>query len=267
MMAEAAGEAMGSEAPFDRRLRRQARGRALPHLARHDFLLRHVACELAQREACLPPLPDGPVLHIGALAPVWEDLRPVIVADPCRRALAGRGLAVQCDEDRLPFARGAFALVRSVLVLHGVNDVPGSLRLTREMLKPGGWFLGALLGGVALAEVRRAFVEADLAAGGGVAVRVGPAIDPDAAPALLQRAGFADPVVDVERVTARYRSLADLARDARGMGETGFLAGRSRRPTGRARWAAAEAAFAQAREADGKVPVSAQILYLSARRA
>jgi SAM-dependent methyltransferase len=262
-----AAKEMQMEGPFDRALRRRARCRAVPGLADHDFLLRHVAEELALREAALPPLPDGAILHQGALAPVLPSLRTTMVIDPCRRALLPyRPLAVQCDEDRLPFADASFAFVRSVLVLHGVNDVPGCLVLARRLLRPGGWFLCALLGGFALAHIRRAFVDADLAIGGGVAARIGPSIDPAQASGLLQRAGFIDPVVDVELVTARYRTLADFARDARGMGETGWLRARSRRPTARARWLEAEASFQRQREEDGKVPVSAQLVYLSARR-
>jgi hypothetical protein len=72
-------------------------------------------------------------------------------------------------------------------------------------------------------------------------------------------------VVDVETLTVRYRRLADLAHDVRRAGDSGWLAARDRRPMARARWAAAEAAFAERAEADGKVPVAVQILYLTAR--
>lgn len=252
--------------PFDRALRRRARARAAGRCEGHDFLLRHAMAGLLEREAVLPPLPDGPVLQLGALCPVPQTARPLVVADPSREALRGQALAVQCDEDRLPFRDGSFALLRSALVLHGVNDVPGALALARRLLKAEGWLLAVLLGGFALAAVRRAFVDADLAAGGGVAIRVGPSIDPAEAAGLLQRAGFRDPVVEVETVTVRYRRLADFARDARAMGETGWLRARSRRPTTPRRWAEAEAAFARQADEDGKVPVSAQLVYLSARR-
>jgi NADH dehydrogenase [ubiquinone] 1 alpha subcomplex assembly factor 5 len=252
--------------PFDRRLRRQARCRSVRLREGHDFLLRHAVGGIAEREAGLPPLPDGPVLHLGALAPVPATMRMTIVADSCRQLLRDHQLAVQCDEDRLPFREQAFALVRSAMVLHGVNDVPGALLLARRLLKPDGWFLGVLLGGFALAEIRRAFVDADIALGGGVGIRVGPSVDPAEAAALLQRAGFRDPVVEVEPVTARYRTLVDFARDARAIGETGWLAARSRRPATKRSWAEAEAAFARQQEADGKVPVSAHLVYLSARR-
>jgi NADH dehydrogenase [ubiquinone] 1 alpha subcomplex assembly factor 5 len=256
----------GAGEPFERTLRRHARARAAGLRQGRDFLLRHASEGLHEREVTLPPLPDGPVLQLGALAPVPASMRPTLVADACRAALVGHRLAVQCDEDRLPFRDRSFALVRSALVLHGVNDVPGALALTRRALMDDGWFLGVLLGGFALAAVRRAFIDADLAGGGGIAIRIGPSIDPAEAAGLLQRAGFRDPVVEVETVTARYRNLADVARDARAMGETGWLAARSRRPTTAARWAEAEQAFARQREDDGKVPVSAQLVYLSARR-
>ncbi|MFA7440395.1 MAG: hypothetical protein WCZ66_05435 [Sphingomonadaceae bacterium] len=152
-----------------------------------------------------------------------------------------------------------------MMSLHGVNDLPGALILGRRALKPGGRLFAVFPGGYSLAAVREAFLTADAASGRGVAPRLGPTVDPAEAAGLLQRAGLGDPVVDIDTVTIRYRRLADLARDVRGMGDSGWLATRQRGLTTPSRWAAAEAHFAGLAGDDGKVPVEVQLLYLTAR--
>jgi SAM-dependent methyltransferase len=254
------GEADASRAPFDFELRRRARARG--QLVRADFLLRHACEELAAREALLPEGPDGPVLTLGAgpFTPPGH-----IAADIVRERLPAAGVRLLCSEDSLPFADSTLARIRSVMLLHGVNDLPGALVLARRALVSGGRWLAVFPAGLALPQVRTAFVEADVAAGG-VAARVGPTVDPEQGAGLLQRAGFVDPVAEVVEVRARYPDLVTLARDARAMGETGWLAARSRLPMTRGRWAAAEAAFSRTAGPDGKVTVTLELLFLSARR-
>jgi hypothetical protein len=147
-----------------------------------------------------------------------------------------------------------------------VNDLPGALLLARRVLLPGGRFSAVFPGGLALAEVRAALLAAD-AGLGGVAARVGPTVDPAEAAGLLARAGFREPVTEVVTVRARYASLQGFARDSRAHGASGWLVARDRRPMTRGRWARAEAAFASGAEPDGKVPVSLDLLFLSARLA
>lgn len=251
--------------PFDRRLRAQARARRFARPGA-DFLLHHAAEELAARLALLPPLPPGPILDWGA-ALAAPPGHPVLRADLARARLPAAGLRLVAEEDRLPLADACLAAIRSVLMLHGVNDLPGALLLARRALVPGGRFLAVLVAGAALPELRAAMLAGDMAAGGGVAARVGPTVDPAEGASLLQRAGFAEPVAEVAQVSARYGSLAALAHDLRAMGETGWLAARSRVPLTRAAWAAAEAAFARGAGADGKVTVTAELLFLAARKA
>jgi hypothetical protein len=98
-----------------------------------------------------------------------------------------------------------------------------------------------------------------------VSPRVGPTVDPAEAAGLLQRAGFAEPVAEVDTLRLRYRSLRDLALDVRAHGESGWLASRQRGLTTPARWAAAEAHFAHGADADGRITVEVQILYLSGK--
>jgi SAM-dependent methyltransferase len=245
--------ARGNE-PFDRVLRAQARLRALR--LGGGFLEAHARDELLARDAMLPPPPAGPVLSIGGPLDDGEDGVACDIAP---------GLPdVVCEEDRLPFADGVFARVRSLFSLHGVNDLPGALLLARRALMRGGRFAAVFPGGVVVPEVRAALLAAD-ASRGGVAARVGPTVDPAEAAGLLVRAGFVEPVTEVVMVKARYPSLAGFARDARAHGATGWLAARDRRPMTRGRWAAAESAFAAGADADGKVPVSLDLLFLSAR--
>jgi len=184
-------------------------------------------------------------------------------ADLAAARLPEGGPRLVAEEDRLPIGDGRLAAIRSVLMLHGVNDLPGALVLARRALVPGGRFLGLFAAGLALPQLREAMLEADVGTGEGVAARVGPTVDPAQGAQLLARAGFAEPVAEVVPVRARYATLDDLAHDLRAMGETGWLAARSRRPLARAAWACARAAFARQAGPDGKVAVTAELLILS----
>src|SRR4030095_6212537 len=124
------------------------------------------------------------------------------------------------DEEALPFAPWSFDLVISNLTLHWVNDLPGCLLQIRQILKPDGLFLAAILGGGTLAELRGALMEAELAEAGGASPRISPFADVRDAGGLLQRAGFGLPVVDSDMLTVRYADILALMRDLRGMGET-----------------------------------------------
>lgn len=254
------GEMTGEE-PFDREARRRARDRAAALIGGREQILRHVEDELSERARLQGAVPEGPTLRIGLLLPPPPGL---VGLDPSPR-LAARHGGTAADEDRLPFADGRFARVTALMTLHGVNDLPGALILMRRALKRGGRLLAAFPAGFTLAAVREAFLEADIAAGGGVPPRLGPTVDTGVAAALLQRAGFEQPVAEVETLTLRFASLADLARDVRAHGDSGWLATRPRGLTTPRRWAMAEAAFARGAEPDGRVPVQVQILYLSAR--
>jgi SAM-dependent methyltransferase len=246
--------------PFDRQARRRARDRAATLIAGRTQVLKHVESELDAR-ATLLPAPDGATLRIGLLLPPPPG---AVAADPGFE-LARRHRGVQGDEDRLPFADAAFARITAFMTLGGVNDLPGALLLCRRALQPGGRFLAALPAGGSLLEVREAFLAADSVAGLGVPARLGPGVDPAQAAGLLQRAGFQDPVAEMETLRLRVASLADLARDLRAHGESGWLAARSRGLTTPRRWAAAEAAFARGAEADGRIPMELRILYLAGR--
>lgn len=252
---------MAGEESFDREARRRARDRAAGLIAGRGELLAHVADELVERRQLLGAGPAGEQLWIGLLGGLPAGHAGL---DPSP-LLAARHGAETGDEDRRHFADGRFAHVTAFMTLHGVNDLPGALILCRRALVPGGRFQAAFPAGLALAEVRAAFLAADVAAGRGVSPRVGPTVDPAEAAGLLQRAGFVEPVAEVDTLKLRYRSLRDLALDVRAHGDSGWLAARSRGLTTPARWAAAEAAFAGGAAADGRVTAEVQILYLSGK--
>ncbi len=166
--------------------------------------------------------------------------------------------------DALKVAPESFDLAISALALHVVNDLPGVLAQIRRALKPDGLFLAALFGGDTLFELRDALATAEVETRGGLSPRVAPFADVRDLGGLLQRAGFALPVADVERTTALYRDFADLVRDLRLHGETNALTDRSRKPLSRATLAAAIAYYrANHAEADGRLRATFDIIYLT----
>jgi SAM-dependent methyltransferase len=236
---------MSQDVPFDRRLRRLRRDRAAARFAQADYLYRLAADELIERLGFIKrdfaralDLGCAGGYLTGRLRELGLDVTPCDSGAAFARAAGG----VQADEDRLPFADGAFDLIVSVGALDSVNDLPGALLLARRALKPDGLFLGALAGAGSLPRLRRAMLAAD-SVEGGAAPRVHPQIDVRAAGDLLVRAGFALPVVDAQPVEVRFPSLMDLVRDLRAMGTTNILGARSQRPLGRHGLAAAIADF------------------------
>lgn len=163
----------------------------------------------------------------------------------------------------LPLADGGADLIVSLMSLHWANDLPGALAQIRRALKPDGLFLGTLLGAGTLKELRGVLTQAELDIRGGAQARVSPFADGFDGAALLQRAGFALPVSDVDRLTVRYRDLFALVADLRAMGETNVLAGPSR-PLTRAVIARAAALYAERHgEADGRIPATFEIVHLA----
>jgi SAM-dependent methyltransferase len=154
-------------------------------------------------------------------------------------------------------------LAVSLFSLQAINDLPGALIQIRRHLKPDGLFLGALLGGASLSELRAAFAHAEIATRGGVSPRVAPFADVRDLGSLLQRAGFALPVADVERLTVRYREFSGLVRDLRAHGLTNCLSERSRQPLRRDTLAALQAYYASQHGEDGKLLARFETLYLT----
>jgi SAM-dependent methyltransferase len=164
----------------------------------------------------------------------------------------------------LPFAAGSLDLVVSALALQFVNDLPGTLIQIRRALKPDGLLLAALIGGDGLTELRQAFAQAESEVEGGVSPRVAPFADLRELGALLQRAGFALPVVDSDRLTVRYKTVLDLMRDLRRMGATNVLTERRRAPLKRKTlFRMAEIYAERFSDSDGRLRATFEIAWLS----
>jgi SAM-dependent methyltransferase len=261
--------------PFDRELHRRRLARATPRYPGADFLkLRAsedvadrliainrrfaIAIELGARNGVL-----GRVLRNGAAA---AKVGRLVESDLSEPMLSGReGPRLVADEERLPFAEHAADLIVSTLALHWVNDLVGTLVQIRRTLKPDGLFLGAMLGGGTLHELRQVLTVADLERAGGAGPRVSPFIDAGDAGDLLRRAGFAMPVVDVDRLMVRYAHPMGLMEDLRMMGETNVLFERSRSPLDRAGLARMGQIYADLfGMADGRVAATFEIITLTA---
>ena len=194
---------------FDRVLLRACRARALA-LGSETFLLDRVAADMAERLATVtrqfPLAVDLGTPNDAVRCALIETGRvgAIIAAEPDAHRLAPGFVRVAADEEALPFADASLDLVVSGLSLQFVNDLPGALVQIRRALKPDGLLLAALIGGGSLGELREAFAAAESEIEGGVSPHVAPFADVRELGALLQRAGFALPVVDTDRLTVRY---------------------------------------------------------------
>ena len=229
---------------FDRVLHRRRLDRAATGYGRADFLKRRAAGDIAERlEAIRRDFPlaadlgarDGAVAAALAASDARTKVGLLIETDlsaAMLRARAGpqNGARIVADEERLPFADASLDLITSALALHWTNDFVGALVQIRRALKPDGLFLGAILGGATLTELRQALTAAELEILGGAGSRVSPFADAYDGAGLLQRAGFALPVADVDTVTVRYAHPLALMGDLRAMGETQVLADGAGRP-------------------------------------
>jgi len=253
---------------FDRPLLR-ARQRRARSLGPETFLIDRVADDLAERLSAV-------LRHFDVAVDLGTP------TDAVRRVLATSGkvtttiaaefavgpdhsfLRIGTDEETLPFAAGSLDLVTSALALQFVNDLPGTLIQIRRSLKPDGLLLAALVGGESLAELREAIAAAESEVEGGISPRVAPFADVRELGALLQRAGFALPVVDNERFLVRYDSVFALMRDLRRMGATNVLRERRRKPLRRSTLQRMAEIYAQRfSDTDGRVRASFEILWLS----
>ena len=181
-----------------------------------------------------------------------------------RLAAAGAPWAETATGDVLDRGEAAFDLILSGLALHREDDPVGALVRMRRALVPDGLMLAALPAGRSLHELRAALAEAEAAVEGGLSPRVSPMADLRDLGALLQRAGFAMPVADMERLTLTYADALALMRDLRAHGEANALAERRRTPLRRATLAAACATYAEAFPAEGgRVRATVEIAVLT----
>jgi SAM-dependent methyltransferase len=258
----------GAPIIFDRALlrTRQARAQALGPVT---FLLDHVVQDLVERLTAVVRRFDFAV----DLGTPINNLRVALARHPAIGALISVSAAapsdnscctVVADEEALPFGDASLNLVISALALQNVNDLPGALVQIRRALKPDGLLLAALIGGDTLTELRQSFASAEAEIEGGVSPRVAPFANVQEIGALLQRAGFALPVTDVDHVTVRYSSTFDLMQDLRRMGATNVLAERRRTPLRRATLARMAQVYSERfADPDGKLRATFDIVWLS----
>ncbi len=259
---------------FDRASVRRHRERAAATLPASDFLFREIAERLSERLEDVTrsfPLALDLGCRNGLLAAQLgrrggiERLVQAELSPRLARAAAANGRpTLAADEEALPFGEARFDLVLSLLSLHWVNDLPGALLQIRRALKPDGLFLAALFGGETLQELRDALLEAESEIESGASPRVSPFAELRDAAGLLQRAGFALPVADQDRITVRYGDALGLMRDLRAMGESNAVIGRRAGFSRRDTLARAAALYdARHRQGDGKLPATFQVIYLT----
>ncbi|AXS42031.1 methyltransferase domain-containing protein [Breoghania sp. L-A4] len=265
-------------APFNRRLLALRRARALKANAEGaDFLLALAAEDLAERLETLSrtfPLALDLGGHTGRISAalassgkvervIRADLFAPDVSENSNETSDSSGPDLVADDESLPFANGSLDLVVSSLSLQWANDLPGALIQIRKALKPDGLFLGALIGGETLHELRDVLLMAEAELTGGASPRVAPFADTREIGGLLQRAGFALPVADQDRFTVRYDTLFDLMRDLRAMGATSVLRERGRAATRAMFLRAAELYAERHADPDGRIRATFQMLSLS----
>ncbi|MBR1213513.1 methyltransferase domain-containing protein [Bradyrhizobium sp. JYMT SZCCT0180] len=239
---------------FDRALLRARQGRAR-RAGPATFLLDRVTEDLEERlQAVTREFSDA--------AEIWTP------GELLRKPVADRFKSitrVEPDEmETLRLAPESLDLAVSALALQFVNDLPGVLAQIRRALRPDGLLLAAMIGGDTLTELRQSFAAAEAECEGGVSPRVAPFADLRDVGALLQRAGFALPVTDVDRLIVRYDSALALMADLRRMGATNILVERRRVPTRRATLLRmAEIYGERFADADGRIRATCDVIWLS----
>jgi len=199
----------------------------------------------------------------GVVAPMLaaRGVEMVVSADLSpRMAATGGGLPVAADEEWLPFAADSFDLIVANLSLHWVNDLPGALVQLRRALKPDGLFLASLPALGTLQTLREALGAAEAELRDGISPRVSPFPELRDGASLLQRAGFALPVADRDRLDLRYRTPLALLQDLRAAGETNATLARDTRTPPRALF---PLALSRLSPEGGDVPVTLEMLMLT----
>lgn len=256
---------------FDAAARRQRRARAAKRYSKTGqigFFTQRCVDDAAERlldiartfDSALIIAPDG--FLDALLTELPESKHPKKITTCYDIGGSSSGLTHAAD-DALPFGTEQFDLIISVLSLHSVNDLPGALLNIRRCLKPDGLMLGALFGGQTLTELRQSFYAAETHVLGAPTPRIFPMIDFSQAAALLQRTGFALPVVDTDRINIHYKSFETLISDLRSHGETNILSARHAKPISRKLLAALMDAYLEAYGQNDKFRATFEILWLT----
>lgn len=243
---------------FDRGHIRRQQERAAARIAEHNFLIDWNMRQIIER------LRDIKRAYPRAL--VWDTRVSPALFDDLKDAGGIKELYARTDFDAefWPEDICDFDLIISPFALHHINDVPGVLIQMRRALKPDGLMMAAFPGGETLIELRQSFMDAEIALRNGAQMRVHPFIDRQQAAALVQRGGYALPVVDSERLTITYDNAFRLMQDLRGMGETNALHLRARAFTGKNLMLAMAARYQeQYAEKDGRVRATFEMIFMT----
>jgi len=244
---------------FDRALLLRRQHRALG-LGPVTFLFERVLDDLEERLSAV-------MRDFGDVADIWTPTEALQLRlySRLRRPILRDSSPSEWLKEALPLAPQSLDLAVSALALQFVNDLPGVLTQIRRALKPDGLLLAAMIGGDTLTELRQSFAAAEAECEGGVSPRVAPFADLRDVGALLQRAGLALPVTDVDRVLVRYDNAFALMQDLRRMGATNILFERRRAPTRRATLLKMAQIYAERfADADGRIRATFDIIWLSA---
>ncbi len=231
-----------------------------------DFLLAHVAKEMADRlsfidrtfERTAVTSGNQAFLDTAFLAGTRHEGTAFIDEGP------NRDDWISTSEESLPSSLTNLDLAMSFLTLHETDDTPGALVQIRKSLKPDGLFMGVMPAGDTLHELRECLLAAEVEMTGGASPRVYPFADVRAAGSLLQRAGFALPVVDSETLTVRYKDMFALMRDLRGMGASNALSARTKVPASRELFLRANSIYSERHAApDGRIQATFTFVWMS----
>lgn len=255
---------------FNRALHRLRRDRAAHSFDSVDFLKREAAERLVERLSEITrAFPTALELgaHRGELAACLGGAGGTVRLIQCDLShamlLHAEGLRVVCDEERLPFAPSSLEAVLSVLSLHWVNDLPGTLIQIQRILKPDGVFLAVLPGARTLQELRSVLEQAEMELRGGVSPHISPFIEVRDAGNLLMRAGFALPMADSESLSISYSDMFALLADLRGMGEGNALHQRARHLPRSVLMRAAELYHERFADAEGRIVATVELVFLT----
>ena len=222
---------------FDPHARTRSKSRAAPNFQDFDFLQRHAQAQIEDR--------------LSEIKRHFTTTKTLSHEDFTK------------DFEALDLAPHSLDCIRSTLALHTVNDLPGVLHQIKRGLVSDGLFIAAIFGGETLYQLRESLMQTELELKGGASPRIYPFADKQQVGGLLQRAGFALPVVDSELVTVTYKNMFKLMHDLRGMGENNIIKARSRINPGKAFFVEAAKYYQEHfAEHDGRIPATFEIIYM-----
>jgi len=215
---------------FDRQILRKNRDKVASTIARNDFIIQELFIEAAARIALRRNQFDtvlnlgSRVFDFGLLSKDVLSINTLINSDLSKKMLEKvSGYNVQIDEENLPFRDASFDLVVSILNLHYINDLPGTLIQINRSLKKGGIFFASFIGENSLREMRESFIQAELKHYHGASMRVPPMIQAKTFSDLMRRASFSDVIVDKEEIKFSYGHPKQIFSDIKNLGESDCL--------------------------------------------